>query len=250
MSRLRVTVWSENHHERHEPAIAALYPRGIHGAIAAALTVDPGLEVRTATQDEPEQGLGGGLLESTDVLLWWGHKVQGDVADAHAETVRRRVSEGMGFVALHSALNSKPFRAVIGTTGRSFGFRHGGRELVWTATAGHPIVQGIPHPVIVPDSEMYCEPFDVDQVEETVFISAFDGGEVFRSGLTFRRGRGKVFYFGPGHEEYPIYHDATIQQILRNATRWAAPEPRPTLVVPTAPRDRDKPVGWFAGSPS
>ena len=130
MSRLRVTVWSENHHERHEPAIAAVYPDGIHGALAAALRVDPGFEVRTATQDQPEQGLGGDVLEDTDVLLWWGHKVQGEVADAHAETVRRRVSQGMGFLALHSALNSKPFRAVVGTTGRSFGFRHGARERV------------------------------------------------------------------------------------------------------------------------
>ncbi|HEY5787970.1 MAG TPA: ThuA domain-containing protein [Microlunatus sp.] len=244
---VRVTVWSENHHERHDPPVAALYLDGIHGTIAAALAGDSAFAVRTATQDQPEQGLGGGLLDETDVLLWWGHRVQDEVDDAHAETVRRRVSEGMGLVALHSALNSKPFRAVVGTTGRSFGFRHGGRELVWTATAGHPIVHGIPNPVIVPDSEMYCEPFDVGQVDETVFISGFDGGEVFRSGLSFRRGRGKVFYFGPGHEEYPIYHDPTIQQILRNAVHWVTPDAPPTLVVPSAPRDRDKPVGWFAG---
>jgi trehalose utilization protein len=151
----------------------------------------------------------------------------------------------MGFVPLHSALNSKPFRAVIGTTGRSFGFRHGGRELVWTATAAHPIAHGIPNPVVLPDSEMYCEPFDVAQVEETVFISGFDGGEVFRSGLTFRRGRGRVFYFGPGHEEYPIYHDPVIQQVLRNAVRWVAPDAPQTLLIPSAPKDRNKPVGWF-----
>ena len=242
---ITVTIWNENHHERHDAPVAALYPDGIHGAIAAALSVDTGLEIRTATQDQPSQGLPDGLLEGTDVLLWWGHRVQGEVDDAHAETVRRRVSEGMGFIPLHSALNSKPFRAVVGTTGRSFGFRHGGRELVWTATAGHPIVQGVPNPVIVPDSEMYCEPFDVAQVDETVFLSGFDGGEVFRSGLTFRRGRGKVFYFGPGHEEYPIYQDPIIQQILRNAVRWVAPDAPPTLEIPTAPQDRDKPVGWF-----
>ena len=108
-------------------------------------------------------------------------------------------------------------------------------------------MHGIPNPVIVPDSEMYCEPFDVGQVDETVFISGFDGGEVFRSGLTFRRGRGKVFYFGPGHEEYPIYHDPTIQQILRNAVHWVTPEAPPTLEIPTAGRDRDKPVDWFVG---
>ena len=242
----RVTVWSENHHERHEPVVAAIYPRGIHGAIADALAAEESFVVRTATQDQPDQGLGAGLLDATDVLLWWGHKVQNEVDDVHAEAVRRRVSEGMGFIALHSALNSKPFRAVIGTTGRSFGFRHGGREIVWIATAAHPIAYGIANPVVVPDSEMYCEPFA--QVEETVFVSGFDGGEVFRSGLTFRRGRGKVFYFGPGHEEYPIYHDPTIQQILRNAVHWAAPDPVPTLAIPTAPGERDKPVGWFEGA--
>ena len=138
-------------------------------------------------------------------MIWWGHARQDEVEDHWAAAVRDRVSAGMGLVALHSALNSKPFRAVIGTSCRSAGFRHGGRELVWTATGAHPITDGVPSPIIVPESEMYCEPFDIAQVDEVVFISSFDGGEVFRSGVTFRRGLGKVFYFAPGHEEYPIY---------------------------------------------
>jgi trehalose utilization protein len=56
---------------------------------------------------------------------------------------------------------------------------------------------------------------------ETVFISWYEGGEVFRSGATFQRGGGRIFYFSPGHESYPIYFDANIHLVLRNAARWA-----------------------------
>ena len=151
----------------------------------------------------------------------------------------------MGLIALHSSLNSKPFRAVVGSSCRSAGFRHGGRELVWTATPAHPITEGVPGPIIVPESEMYCEPFDIAQPDEVIFISGFEGGEVFRSGVTFRRGRGKVFYFAPGHETYPIYHDRMIRRVIGNAVAWVAPdrEPRHPTVGAAA---RDKPREWFA----
>ena len=243
--RINVTVWSENYHERHQPEIAAIYPNGIHGAIADGIADDPRFAVRTATQDQPDHGLGGGMLDETDVLLWWGHADQQAVDDHWVQTVRDRVLDGMGLIALHSSLNSKPFRAVIGTSCRSAGYRHGGRELVWTASAEHPITDGIPNPVIVPDSEMYCEPFDIGQVDDVVFISSFDGGEVFRSGVTFRRGRGKIFYFAPGHEEYPIYFDPTIRRVINNAVAWVAPDTRPTHPE-MGPARRDKPRNWFA----
>ena len=68
---------------------------------------------------------------------------------------------------------------------------------------------------------MYGEQFAVPEPLETVFISWFQGGEVFRSGLTWRRGAGNIFYFRPGHETYPTYHDATVQKVLRNAVKWA-----------------------------
>jgi trehalose utilization protein len=240
----RVTVWSENHHERHQPEIAAVYPEGIHGAIAAGISADPRFGVRTATQDQPDHGLGDGLLDDTDVLVWWGHAVQEAVEDRWVQAVRDRVLAGMGFIALHSSLNSKPFRALIGTSCRSAGYRHGGRELVWTASAAHPITDGVPNPVIVPDSEMYSEPFDIAQLDEVVFISSFDGGEVFRSGVTFRRGAGKIFYFAPGHEEYPIYFDPIIRRVINNAVAWAAPQPVP-IHPPRGAARRDKPIGWF-----
>lgn len=252
MSAIEVTVWSENHHERHQPEIAAIYPDGIHGAIAAGIAEDPRFAVRTATQDQPDHGLGDGVLESTYVLLWWGHADQQSVDDHWVQAVRDRVFDGMGLIALHSSLNSKPFRSVIGTSCRSAGYRHGGRELIWTASSAHPITDGIPNPVIVPESEMYCEPFDIAQLDEVVFISSFEGGEVFRSGVTFRRGRGKIFYFAPGHEEYPIYFDPTIRRVINNAIDWAAPSPLPEH-PPLGPVDaggrhenvRDKPMDWF-----
>lgn len=56
-----------------------------------------------------------------------------------------------------------------------------------------------------------------------MFISWFQGGEVFRSGVTYRRDKGKVFYFRPGHEAFPIYHMPIIQKVLINAVNWAAP---------------------------
>jgi len=73
---------------------------------------------------------------------------------------------------------------------------------------------------------MYGEPFDIPAPEDTVFISWFAGGEVFRAGVTFRRGYGRIFYFQPGHETYPIYYDESIRLILRNAADWAAPTSR------------------------
>ena len=244
MSGIEVTVWSENYHERHQSEIAAIYPGGIHGAIADGIAADPRFAVRTATQDQPDHGLGHGVLENTDVLLWWGHADQQTVDDRWVQAVRDRVFDGMGLIALHSSLNSKPFRAVIGTSCRSAGYRHGGRELIWTASADHPITEGVPSPVIVPDSEMYCEPFDIAQLDEVVFISSFEGGEVFRSGVTFRRGRGKIFYFAPGHEEYPIYFDPIIRRVINNAIAWAAPSPPPEHPQ-IGPDLRDKPVDWF-----
>ncbi|MGH6861124.1 MAG: ThuA domain-containing protein, partial [Phyllobacterium sp.] len=68
---------------------------------------------------------------------------------------------------------------------------------------------------------MYGEPFSVPEPLETVFVSWFQGGEVFRSGLTYRKGAGNVFYFRPGHETYPTYHDETVGLVLRNAVNWA-----------------------------
>jgi trehalose utilization protein len=126
----------------------------------------------------------------------------------------------MGLLVLHSGQGAKIFRRLLGTS-CEMAWRHGDRELLWTVDPGHPIARGVPHPVVIPEQEMYGEPFDIPAPDELVFISSFAGGEVFRSGCCFRRGRGRIFYFSPGHEEYPVYHQQEIRQILANAVEWA-----------------------------
>ncbi|ELZ19987.1 hypothetical protein C475_21854 [Halosimplex carlsbadense 2-9-1] len=219
---LQVTVWNENVHEREEPEVAERYPEGIHGAVADALT-ERGFETRTATLGEDEHGLTEAVLDETDVLVWWSHCANDEVSDAVASRVVDRVHEGMGFVPLHSGKNSKPFKRLMGTT-CNIKYRHGGEtERVWVADHGHPIADGLPESFEIPSTEMYGEPYDVPEPDRTVFISWFEGGEVFRSGLCYRRGRGRIFAFRPGHEEYPILHQDEVQQVIGNAVEWAAP---------------------------
>ena len=102
--------------------------------------------------------------------------------------------------------------------------RAGEKERLWVCNPGHPIVQGIDKYFEIPNTEMYGEPFGIPAPDEQIFISWFEGGEVFRSGCTWKRGNGKVFYFRPGHETYPIYFHDTVKLVLKNAVRWAAPE--------------------------
>ena len=89
-------------------------------------------------------------------------------------------------------------------------------ERVWVVLPSHPIAQGLPPYFEVPQSEMYGEPFDIPAPDELLFLSWFSGGEVFRSGCTFRRGRGRIFFFGPGHETFPIYHDPHVRRVIAN----------------------------------
>lgn len=216
---IRVTVWDE-----HQPGLDVYYPHGIHRAVADGLTAILGdrVDVRTATMDEPRHGLPAEVLDTTDVLLWWGHLRHDDVDDELVTEVQHRVLGGMGLLVLHSGQGSKIFRRLLGTT-CEMAWRHGDRELLWTVDPGHPIAAGVPNPVVIPEQEMYGEPFDIPAPDELVFISSFAGGEVFRSGCCFRRGRGRIFYFSPGHEEYPVYHQKEIRLVLANAVEWAHP---------------------------
>ncbi|WP_090038811.1 MULTISPECIES: ThuA domain-containing protein [unclassified Leifsonia] len=226
---LRVTVWNEGVHEATQPEIAAIYPHGIHGAIAEGLRELLGEEVavRTATLDEPEHGLSEEDLEQTDVLLWWGHIAHDRVSDDVVERVRRHVLGGMGLIVLHSGHFSKIFIRMLGTT-CSLRWRNpegGERELVWNVDPTHPIAEGVEQPIVIEAQEMYGEFFDIPTPDDLVFISSFTGGEVFRSGVTFTRGRGKIFYFSPGDQEYPVYFHPQIRRVLANGVRWAAPVP-------------------------
>lgn len=216
---MRITVWNEYRHERNDEEAAKTYPEGIHGALAGALRDD--FKVHTATLDEPEHGLAEEVLGSTDVLLWWGHIAHEEVADEVVERVHERVLGGMGLIVLHSGHFSKIFRRLMGTS-CNLKWRLDDRERLWVVAPGHPIAEGVGEYIEL-EEEMYGEPFDVPPPEEVVFVSWFGGGEIFRSGCCYRRGRGRIFYFRPGHETNPSYHNPDVQRVIRNAVRWAAP---------------------------
>jgi trehalose utilization protein len=223
MTDIRVTVWNEFRHENENEFIGGLYPEGIHGAIAAGLREHGFTNVGTATLDEPEHGLTDEVLAQTDVLVWWGHKAHGDVQDGIVEKVHNRVLEGMGLIVLHSGHFSKIFRKLMGTS-CSLRWREADeKERIWVVKPSHPIAQGLPPFFENDECEMYGELFDIPTPDDLVFISWFEGGNVFRSGCTFHRGNGKIFYFRPGHETYPMYHKPIIRQVIANAARWAAP---------------------------
>lgn len=224
MNTIRVTIWNEYLHEKTEPAVAAIYPDGIHAVLAAALREYPDLVVRTATLEEPEHGLTEQALQETDVLTWWGHGAHDAVADSVVDRVQRRVLEGMGLIVLHSGHYSKIFKRLMGTTCNLFWREVGERERVWVTNPGHPIAAGIDKCIEIEASEMYGEPFGIPTPDEQVFISWFEGGEVFRSGCCWHRGAGRVFYFSPGHELYPIYHNPQVQRVIANAVHWARPQ--------------------------
>lgn len=221
---IRVTVWNEFRHEKmpdKEPI--KVYPEGMHAVIAKHLNSQPGIEAKTATLDEPSHGLTEEVLENTDVLTWWGHIAHGEVSDEIAARVQWHVVErGMGLIALHSAHMSKPFTKLMGTTCMLKWREAAEKERLWLIDHAHPIAEGIPHYFELPHTEMYGEPFSIPQPDDLVFISWFEGGEVFRSGCCWHRGRGRIFYFRPGHETHPIYYDGMVMKVITNAVRWAA----------------------------
>lgn len=230
MTSLRVTVWNEYRHEKESPRIAQVYPQGIHGAIAEGLR-EHGLSVRTATLDEPEHGLTQQVLDETDVLTWWGHMAHGDVSDEIVDRVHKRVLEGMGLIVLHSGHFAKIFKRLMGTTCNLKWREIGEHERVWVVNPAHPIAEGLSDHFVIPETEMYGEPFGIPEPDSLVFVSWYQGGEVFRGGCTYYRGQGKVFYFSPGHETYPIYYQPEIRQVIYNAVRWAAPTHGPAIEV-------------------
>ena len=224
---IRVTVWGENVHERENEIVAAIYPDGMHSCIADALNTQDGIEASTVTLQDPEHGLTIEKLAQTDVLIWWGHCAHGDVDDAIVERVCDAVFSGMGMIFLHSAHFAKPFKRLMGAPCNLTWREAGERERLWVTSRNHPIADGLPDHFELEHEEMYGEPFGVPEPLETVFVSWFAGGEVFRSGLTYKRGAGSVFYFRPGHETYPTYHDANVQRVIANGVRWAHnPQPR------------------------
>lgn len=246
---VRVTVWGENVHEKKHKLVAELYPKGMHGCIADALNTDPQIRAVTATLDQPEHGLSVERLAETDVLTWWGHAAHGQVDETIVERVQQRVLQGMGLIVLHSGHHSKIFKRLMGHNCDLVWREAGEKERLWVTNPAHAIAQGLPAWIDIEHEEMYGEPFGIPNPDEVVFLSWFAGGEAFRSGVTYRRGGGKIFYFRPGHETYPTYHLPLVQQVLRNAVKWAQPEGHAAWGAPERPVAKAiEPIVEFGGS--
>ncbi len=239
----KVLVWNEYIGEQRPGAARDCYPEGIHETIAAGLrSALPGTTVETATSHDPEHGITDEALSAVSALIWWSHLAHDQVPGSVVETVHDHVLRGMGIILLHSSAESKIFKRLMGTT-CSFRWRESGdRELVWVTSPSHPIAAGLPPVIEIPQDETYSEYFDIPGPEAVVFISSFSGGEVFRSGCTFTRGDGNVFFFSPGHETFPVYHDALVQKVIANAVIWA------DSGRPRGPRRlfRHSPEGWYS----
>jgi trehalose utilization protein len=224
---IRVTVWNEGVHEKKNEAVRKVYPEGMGHQIGQYLEKQPGIaSVHVSELGDPDQGLSDAILNDTDVMTWWGHLAHNELTDENAARVQKRVLEGMGLIVLHSGHLSKPFTRLMGTS-CMLKWREwknvGERERLWVLDPAHPIVDGIPERIEIDHEEMYGEHFDIPKPDELVFVSWFQGGEVFRSGACWHRGQGKVFYFRPGHETFPTYHNKQVLQVIANAVRWAAP---------------------------
>ncbi len=219
---MKITIWNEFIQEKTDEPVAAVYPDGIHNVIADYLRSE-GLDVRTATLNEPQHGLSEATLSETDVLVWWGHKAHREVDDKIVDKIQDRILNGMGLVILHSAHYSKIFKRMMGTSCDLGIVRDDGkRERVWIIEPNHPICRGLNKYFDIPNTEVYGERFDVPDPDTLVLLSSFEGGEVFRTGCCYRRGLGKIFYFRPGHETYPIFYQPEVQQIIKNSILWAA----------------------------
>ena len=219
---IKVTVWNEFRHEQKHEEVRKIYPNGIHHVIGNFLS-DAGMDVKAATLDMPEHGLTDEVLDQTDVLIWWGHIAHDEVRDAVVDKIHERVLKGMGLIVLHSGHFSKIFKRLMGT-GCDLKWREADdNERIWVVDPTHPIAEGLGACIEIEHEEMYGEHFDIPTPDELVLVSWFKGGEVFRSGCTFKRGNGKIFYFRPGHETCPTYYLPDVQRVIINGVKWAKP---------------------------
>lgn len=221
--KINVVIWNEYRHERFEEACREIYPEGIHGCIKNFLKVNDDLDITLAALDDEHQGLPDELLNKTDVLLWWGHMAHHEVSDELVEKIRQRVYAGkMGLIVLHSGHHSKVFKSVVGTTG-NLSWGRDQKEVMWNLYPTHPIAKGIPDHFTLELEELYCEPFYIPQPDALVFGAWYEDGFMFRSGVCFERGLGKIFYFQPGHEFCRSFYNQYVQKIITNAVYWATP---------------------------
>ncbi len=267
---IKVLVWDER-----QPRQAEAYDNFLGNEIAKRLGSLEGLDVSSVGQDDPGHGLGS--LVDQDVLLWWGHVRQGEVADQVGQRIVERVRSGqLALVALHSAHWSVPFMEAMYSRTRDDARRrfpdpktkiefvpppgrfpptydsivtpayyallsrgavsqvrvdlpncvfpgvnaHGRPSQVTVTMPDHPIMGGLPAQFEIPASEMYDEPFHVPEPDIVLFREDWQGGGRFRGGMLWNLGMGKVFYFRPGHETFPVFKDSNVMRILENAVRW------------------------------
>ena len=221
-AKRRVVVWSEG------TAPKDVYPNDINGAIADGLKKSlPGWEVVLAGINDPAQGASAHSLKQTDVLMWWGHKRHREIKDEVVEAIFKRVNEdGMGFIALHSSHFAKPYKRLMGTRCSWGEYKADGTSVKITVKEPHhPICQGVKD-FELPKIERYGEPFAVPEPEAVPLDGEYtkpDGTKApGRMGLCWTIGKGRVFYFTPGHETYDDFFRPEVQVIMSNAVKWAA----------------------------
>ena len=279
---VRVLVWDEQ-----QPAQKTAYGDKFLGeTIAAHLSRQPGLQVKSTSLASPEQGLDLATLDETDVLVMWGHVKNLDLDAARAEQVVQRVLSGkLALIALHSAHWAKPFVRLMQERAKSdarenvpeadqarskWEFQNetpigkgvkaddrltpfvtregdawkltlpscvfpswradGAASQVTTLLPNHPLAVGLPAKWSIPHTEMYSEPFHVPKPDGIVFEEHWEKGEQFRSGCVWQVGQGRVFYFRPGHETYPVYQQPEPLRVIENAVRWLRPRTLPAAV--------------------
>lgn len=220
---IKVLLFTERDESWEKGDILKAYPQGFKGAFDSFLSGGE-FDLRYAYQTDKSCSLTEEDIDWAEVMIWWGHLHHDKVPDALAERVVRRVHEGMGILFLHSSHISKGFLKLIGTSGSLNCFEHENiRERLWTVAPGHDIAAGMPESVDLGQDEMYGEPFGIPEPDETVFMGWFNTGNLFRSGICYYRDNGRVFYFQPGHETFPVYYKPEIQRAIKNAIRWAKP---------------------------
>jgi trehalose utilization protein len=220
-ARRRVVVWAEG-----TAPLDKVYPKDVNTAIAEGLKSLEGWDIALAGLDQPHQGLSDELLNGTDVLMWWGHKRHGDVKDDLVDRIVRRVKEdGMGFISLHSAHFAKPYRKLMGTPCSWREYKADGTSVkIIVQAPDHPIARGVTD-FELPKIERYGEPFKVPEPETVVLDGVYTKPngekEPGRMGLCWTVGKGRVFYFTPGHETYDDFFRPEVRRILSNAVLWA-----------------------------
>ncbi|MDR0752455.1 MAG: ThuA domain-containing protein [Christensenellaceae bacterium] len=220
---MNITIWNEFHPSSKSGRVNKTYPDGIHAALNQIFENNSAYEVTMVTQDQPENGLTDPILNNTDVLIWWGHIWHDNVLTSVSDKVCKRILDGMGAIFLHASYASKPFIKLMGTSCKPKWRETDEKERLWAVDPSHPILSGIPETFLIEPETMVGEFFDIPTPDELILLGWFPGGEVIRAGCTFKRGRGKIFYFQPGHETCPTYYNQHVKQIILNATAWATP---------------------------